>query len=161
MNIIKIRIKSSILFIKFFIMNKILSKVLSFNNYSYTLLIVILFCGNSCSNKTINKNELEGTWKSLSMNTMDFNLTFDKNNEYIANMQSKDLLIKASGKYEIHEDTLFIRDILNTPNISCSYNDTGIYIFKKTNDTIFFRPLIDKCEKRKLTFEIGLVKVKK
>ncbi len=123
------------------------------------LLLIFIFC-NRCSNGTSKHNPIEGKWKSLADNTMDFRLSFDENNLYSTDVQSKEVHFMVKGKYEIHQDTLFIRDTLNTPLVLCNYTDTGSYTFKKSHDTLFFKTIVDNCEKRKFVFEIGLVKIK-
>ena len=136
------------------------SKIFSINKYSIILLLTMIIYGCGSKNSTANNNPLEGKWRSLAVNSMEFTLTFDENNHYTTEVQSKDVQFTVKGKYAIHGDTLFIRDTLNTPIVLCNYTDTGSYVFKKNKDTILFKPIVDNCEKRKISFEIGLVKLK-
>lgn len=135
-------------------------KVIDINKYSIILLLSIFVFGCSSNNSTLNNNPLEGKWRSVAVNTMQFTITFDENNLYTTEVKSEAVQFVAKGKYEIHEDTLFIRDTLNSPIVLCNYTDTGSYVFKKSHDTIFFKPIVDNCEKRKVSLEIGLVKAK-
>lgn len=125
----------------------------------FQLIIITLWGTNGCNNNSA--NALSGTWTSLAKNSMVLTLTFDNNNNFITNVKAGDQHFLANGKYAVHEDTLFIRDTLNTPMVLCNYFDTGSYIFKTKGDSVFLNPIADNCEKRKFALEIGLVKVKK
>ena len=63
---------------------------------------------------------------------------------------------RITGNYTTNHDTLVIHDITEEPSHLCGDGDTGIYTFQRVKDTMYFKVIKDLCERRKLTFEIGL-----
>ena len=120
----------------------------------------IIFTIQACSNPG---NPLSGKWKSLvqikAFKSLDFSLTFENNNTFHAAAEGAGQTLTISGGYSVQDDTLIISDRQDQPQ-QCNYSDTGKYIFADHGDTMFFKTIKDNCEKRKLTFEIGLVKAR-
>jgi len=119
---------------------------------------VVLLSG--CKNKETTSNPLAGKWRSVAENALEFSLTFNKDNSYISLTKGTDTKYTITGKYHISKDSLFIRDTLNKPLVICTYIDTGCYVFTQHHDTITFRAIKDMCERRRLAFEIGLIRMK-
>ena len=137
------------------------------NKFLSTLAVVnIIFGSFSCSNTDNTGNPLSGKWKSLwtgSQNkSIDFNISFESDNTFhvqaLGGGQTKP--IKIWGTYNVKRDTMTIVDKLDEPMQQCNYADTGKYTFTQHGDTILFKTIEDDCERRKLTFEIGLIKMK-
>lgn len=130
------------------------------------VLCTIIFTNISCRTPDDLDNPVLGKWNSLwsrSPNkSINFNIRYESNNSFFveafAGEQTQPQRI--SGNYKINRDTLIIWDVLEEPLQLCSYTDSGKYTFKRSNDTLFFKVIIDRCERRKLTLEMGLVKSK-
>jgi len=109
-------------------------------------------------------NPLLGHWKSqaspYSNQRLDFNIDFrpDETFEVVVNVMDGEQLMYIKGSYEVRNDTLLICDQIDKPLKLCDYTDTGRYVFKPHNKSVDFRVVDDKCERRRLTFEIGFMK---
>lgn len=133
---------------------------------SNILWVSLSFIPFNCGNPGDSKNHLLGKWESLwaggQHKSIDFNISFETNYVFhvtafgVGRTESQNI----SGIYWINRDTLTILDKLEEPKQLCSYTDTGRYTFIKRTDTLFFKVIKDECERRKLTLEIGLVKVR-
>lgn len=127
----------------------------------YLLFTGFLISATACGKGT---NPLLGSWKSKASihdkQRLDFNIDFrpDKTFEVVVDVINGEQLLHIKGKYEVRNDTLLICDQIEKPLKLCNYTDTGRYVFKPHNNSVEFRVVEDKCERRRLTFEIGFMK---
>ncbi len=131
----------------------------------FLTLLLLIFTLANCNHYQPLHNPLQGKWRSLwekkSQNLeIELNISFESNYSFHVEVfgvgQSQP--IKVKGIYQVHSDTLIILDKIDEPKPMCSYNDIGMYSFTQRGDTLLFKVLEDRCERRKITFEIGLLR---
>ncbi|VVU99036.1 MULTISPECIES: hypothetical protein [Mesonia] len=81
------------------------------------LLIFIFFIFQSCSNKNINEDNIQGVYIGNFQNNID-TLKITENNEYVRTIYSKDstLIFKNLSEWEISEGELILKDFLLNNN---------------------------------------------
>ena len=125
------------------------------------IIINILFFNSGCENKNEVNNPIPGKWQSLRNDGANrLTINFKNNNTFRTEVARSSQSQIIDGRYKVSIDTMFICDAIDKPTQICDYNDTGIYLFTNHGDTLFFQTIADNCEKRKLTFEMGLDKIK-
>jgi hypothetical protein len=125
--------------------------------------VLLLIYGFICCNNSAKSNPLVGKWRSARVkkgNKVDFSLDFWNDYNFKVKAYGGPAIIEVSGVYNVKNDTLMIKDNHHEPVQICNYSDTGIYTFTRSNDSLFFKVIEDKCERRKFTLTIGLVEMK-
>ena len=126
---------------------------------SITICVALTFFAAGCANKNPPVNLFLGKWESLwKKGGGTLSINFNDNNTFKTVVSRSGQVQLIDGWYKINKDSFFICDTKNSPTQVCNYTDTGCYTFTERNDTLSFKTIIDRCEKRKLTFEIGFDK---
>ncbi|HUQ65651.1 MAG TPA: hypothetical protein VM101_05830 [Flavitalea sp.] len=129
--------------------------------YTWILCTVIINIAGCVSSP--NKNPFEGKWTSAwvkQAGKVDLSIEFKENYSFTTIAFQDPIRLVIDGNYFVSKDSFFIKDNHHEPTQLCSYDDTGRYKYVYRNDSLFFKVIHENCEKRKYTFEIGLVRLK-
>lgn len=122
------------------------------------LLLCAVFTFFSCSQK--NSNDISGSWQlpfHSEQSKVHLTLYFHDNNNFNLEAFEGAVTIRVEGTYFLKGDTFLIKDRIHEPHQICDYSDTGKYTYRRNKDSLFFRAIYDKCEKRKFVLSSGLV----
>ncbi|MGN6420422.1 MAG: hypothetical protein ACTHMC_23135 [Pseudobacter sp.] len=107
-----------------------------------------------CSPNGSSSRKIHGTWLSLWQKDIRLELTFQENERFKVVLQRTGQVHTNLGWYKAEDGILAIRDSVDYPLPVCNLADTGRYQFQVNNDTLQFKLVDDKCERRSYALQL-------
>ncbi|MBN8788235.1 MAG: hypothetical protein J0I84_14180 [Terrimonas sp.] len=121
-----------------------------------TALFLLFLIGSwaACLHTGKKETTLHGTWQSLWQKDMTLQLELDAGKQFKVTLNRTDQTHTNIGWYDTEGNTFFIKDSVNYPLPVCNIADTGKYNFSIINDTLYFKVIEDKCERRSAALQL-------
>ena len=118
-------------------------------------------CLMSCTSHNKKDIGLPGIWQSLWEKDMHLQLQLDTAHQFKVTLIRTGQTHTNIGWYNIEDNIFLIKDSINYPLPVCNIADTGRYNFSIVNDTLLFKVIDDKCERRSAALQLDrFVRVK-
>lgn len=108
----------------------------------------------ACNNAVSKKENIQGTWQSLWQKDMTLQLHLDDNNRFKVTLNRTGQLHTNLGWYQAEDNVFMVKDSVDYPLPVCNLSDTGKYSFRLSADTLQFKVMEDKCERRSYALQL-------
>lgn len=116
--------------------------------------LLVLVCFTSCTSNKKNPDKIHGTWQSLWEKDIKLQLQLNDNGRFKVTLTRTGQVHNNLGWYNIEGDIFIIRDSVDYPLPVCNTADTGKYTFRLYQDTLQFKVVEDKCERRSTALQL-------
>ncbi len=116
------------------------------------ILSAVAYCG--CDSNTSRTDNIHGTWQSLWEKDIKLQLQLNDNGRFKVTLTRIGQVHNNLGWYSIEDGIFIIRDSVDYPLPVCNTVDTGKYSFRIHQDTLQFKVVEDKCERRSTALQL-------
>lgn len=107
-----------------------------------------------CNSGTKNTNQIQGTWQSLWEKDIKLQLQLNDDGRFKVTLTRTGQVHNNLGWYRIEDGVFMLRDSVDYPLPVCNTVDTGKYTFHLHQDTLQFKVVKDKCERRSAALQL-------
>ena len=97
---------------------------------------------------------MQGTWQSLWEKDMKLQLQLGDNGHFKVTLTRTGQVHNNLGWYNIKDGVFMLRDSVYYPLPVCNTADTGKYTYRLHQDTLQFKVVEDKCERRSTALQL-------